>query len=139
MERGAGIEEDTGQLKGIVALLLAFAAFADRVCLLPLPARARLMSFLWPAEAVARDYVADELGFAPSQMMRSGDDVVDAAHLAVSFRALAIALLGLAARLAAIRCDGPYVRPARSVRARSIFGHREHGQSRPIAQPFDTS
>lgn len=125
------------ELHGIAVLLLSFALMADRICLLPRPARARVMSFLRPAEMVALEFVAGEM---PAHVfIRPGDDVADAARLAVSFRALALALAGLAAEMATLGPDCDQPRLARLARDVDGFANAARRLASPLAQPFDTS
>lgn len=136
MERGADIGVIRRELQGIAVLLLSFALIADRLCLAPCPVGASVMAFLRPAETVALEFVAGEM---PAHLfIRPGDDVADAARLAVSFRALALVLAGVAAGLA-IRCaDGDHAPLARLAHADG-FPNIAHGTVYPLPPPFDTS
>ena len=109
--------ENRETLRRIVALLLALAGIAERVSGLSGPVRRRVLWFLRPAEAVARDFIVgdardtDAPPSAPSTAY--GDDGPAAAlRLAGSFRALAtmlailVALVPAPARRRPSRRDG---------------------------------
>jgi len=137
MERGADIGVVREQLQGIAMLLLSFAMLADRVCFVPRSVRASVMSFLRPAETVALEFVAGEM--PASLFIRPGDDVADAARLAVSFRALALVLAGVAARMSGCSGDHHDDRTDSALRRSADIGNAagSHGSLAP--SPFDTS
>ena len=92
MDRNGG--KDRLALRRIVALLVAFAALADRAGTRPRPVRVAVLWFLRIAESVAWDFViavASEAGVGadfdiPSHALDTADD---AGRLARSFTALA--------------------------------------------------
>jgi hypothetical protein len=108
MQSGAGIEREW--LKRIVALLFALADLADRAGGASRSVRRTVLGILWPAEAVAREFVMgfppgiDAAGCASEATGMDGaavhppwsaippDDRAEAARLASSFRALAVLL-----------------------------------------------
>lgn len=137
MMRGEDIGGIREQLQGIAMLLLSFAWMADRVCLAPRPVRASVMSFLRPAEMVALEFVAGEM--PAHAFIRPGDDVPDAARLAVSFRALALALAGMAAEMATLGPDCDEPRLARLAHDVTGLSNAGPGLASPLAMPFDTS
>ena len=135
----AEMEAIKRQMEGIIAPLLALALVAERACGAPLSVRAKVLSLLWPAEQVARGYVFRALGPAVLLPSHDGETVADAQELALRFRLLAFALMGVAARLvAAWRLDEA---PRPSGKARDAGGG--FGNARVVAvlvpRPFDTS
>jgi hypothetical protein len=123
----------------IVALLLGLAALADRARGAPLPVRTLAMSFLRPAESVAREFVAGAAGLPALLLAHPDDDDADAERLATSFRVLAILLVGVAARL----CENCRIREAVQPRrlARAAVDAFSHAAGLVFLglRPFDTS
>lgn len=81
-------------LRGIVAMLLGPAVLAERLCAVPFPVRAFVLSLMRRAEAVARAFVIEQAGRARVVPMAAGggwddDGCAEALRLARSFRALA--------------------------------------------------
>ena len=95
-------EEVDGTLKSIAALLLSFAALAERTVTATAPLRFLVLWILRYAESVAWNLVAKEVfgddvpPDARHTPIRTGSTSEDAALLALSFRALADALNKLA-------------------------------------------
>ncbi|HEY5818891.1 MAG TPA: hypothetical protein VIU14_10910 [Mesorhizobium sp.] len=101
MDGNRAIEKDQGALERIVAMCLALAALAERVSGLSHPVRCLVLWILRPAEAAAREFVAEVTraplqGCAELTAIRSGDSARDATRLALRFRAMAHALENLA-------------------------------------------
>lgn len=96
--------EDYRQALGRIAVMLvALAGLAERVAGRPRPLRGLVLWLLRRAEAVAREFVIEELPGAsmpPVQMAlrQGGASPAEAMRLALCLRALASALDGLAAR-----------------------------------------
>jgi hypothetical protein len=101
MQWSAEIEREG--LKRIVALLFALADLADRAGGASRSVRRTVLDILWPAEAVAREFVMGfPLGFDPAACASEAagmdsaailwDDRAEAVRLASSFRALALLL-----------------------------------------------
>lgn len=87
-------------LRGIVAMLLGLAVLAERLCVVPFPLRAFVLSLLRPAEAVARAFAIEHAGGAlvvPMAAVGGADDdgCAEALRLARCFRALASIFSGL--------------------------------------------
>lgn len=85
-------------MRRIVALLVSFAALAERAAGRSFPVRFLVLCFLRRAEIVATGYVLDAHGVPPSAVVENaavGNDAVDALLLAARFRALAAALVFL--------------------------------------------
>lgn len=120
------------RMEGIIALLLALAAIAERACHAPFPVRAQILWLLRPAETVACDFVYFETGLAVHLPAHTDDLVAEAAGLAARFRVLAFALAGVAYRL----FDG--VHPPRPAGNADGVSNAGRFSSRP-RQPFDTS
>ena len=86
-------------LKRIVALLFFFAALAERTSMRPGPVRPILIWTLHHVEAIALEFVMGQLRLdTPSRICVGGP--AEAKRLALSFRALAVALYALVWRLA---------------------------------------
>ena len=100
--RDGKAEEVDGTLKSIAALLLSFAALAERTVTASAPLRFFVLWILRYAESVAWNLVAKEVfgedipPDARHTPIRTGNGAEDAALLALSFRALADALKKLA-------------------------------------------
>jgi len=93
----AAVQEDRDALMRVVAMLLALAALAERAGGLSYPVRGLVLWILRPAEAVAREFVADATRTPPPALAeipgtRCGNRPADAIRLALRFRALAAAL-----------------------------------------------
>lgn len=58
-----GASRQRGRLDRIAATLLNLAALADRAALRTLPVRFLVLAILWRAEAIAKNFVAGEMGF----------------------------------------------------------------------------
>jgi hypothetical protein len=119
-------------LERILALLFALANLAELAAAAPFLRRRQVLGILSHGEAEARAFVIGVATGAPTPPDAPGE-TGDAAGLAASFRALALALCALLARavLSAPRAaTGP-----RAVRERPA------GRTRPHAAPaaFDTS
>ncbi|APH72804.1 hypothetical protein [Aquibium oceanicum] len=85
-------------MRRIVALLVSFAALAERAAGRSFPVRFLVLCFLRRAEIVATGYVLDAHGVPPSAVVENaavGNDAADALLLAARFRALAAALVFL--------------------------------------------
>ena len=101
-DRDGKAEEVDGTLKSIAALLLSFAALAERTITASAPLRFLVLWILRYAESVAWNLVAKEVfgddipPDAHYSPIRTGNGAEDAALLALSFRALADALKKLA-------------------------------------------
>lgn len=93
-------DENIKTLRRIVALLLSLAGLAERAAGRSATVRMAVLWLLWPAEAIASDYVADLTGCACPVAWQSGPD--EAIHLAAVFRALATALMALVAAAPAL-------------------------------------
>lgn len=95
------IERHREALQGIVALLFALAALADRASGQSRHVRCEVLSILWPAEIAARELVILEAQASGMPMLALAactfDD--DARHLAARFRTLAIALAYILAQV----------------------------------------
>ncbi|WP_442577807.1 hypothetical protein ACSBOB_19865 [Mesorhizobium sp. ASY16-5R] len=81
-------------LRGIVAMLLGLAFLAERLCVVPFPVRAFVLSLLRPAGAVARAFVIEQVAGAHVVSMAAvggwdDDGCAEALRLARCFRALA--------------------------------------------------
>jgi len=103
-------------LEQILALLISFAALADRAAGLPLSIQLPLFAFLTRGEAVARSFLVDLPAGAPAFLVTSQAEE-GAERLAADFRALAKilrALLAKARRRA--RFAGLEARPSMSPR-----------------------
>ncbi|MFI0848277.1 hypothetical protein [Mesorhizobium sp. IMUNJ 23232] len=120
-------EQET--LNRIAFMLLRLAVLAQLLCVLPLPVRAFVLSFLRPAEAVARAFANERAGGAlalPPAAIRSagGDGCAEALRLARCLRVLASILGGLQGsggrRLFRCRPDG---HPAQHAAAIVWLGH----------------
>jgi hypothetical protein len=110
-----GAEIDREWLKRIVALLFSLADLADRVGGASRSMRRTVLGVLWPAEAVAREFVTgfpsgfdapdcasepagmDSAAADPHRSAILSDGRAEAARLASSFRALALSLAYLLA------------------------------------------
>lgn len=88
-------EGDTLEL--ILALLVSFAAIAERAAVLPLAMQLSVLSYVTRAEAVARSFV---VGLPSGELASLGvSDATDRAErLAEDFRALALVLRAMLAR-----------------------------------------
>ena len=101
-DRDGKAEEVDGTLKSIAALLISFAALAERTVTATAPLRFLVLWILRYAESVAWNLVAKEVfgddvpPDARHTPIRTGNGREDAALLALSFRALADALNKLA-------------------------------------------
>lgn len=84
-------------MKGIMAMLFAFADLAVLASRAPYPVRSFTFRLLRRAEAVAREWIDGSAVFWPVAI-RIGDDPVDALDLAASFRRLACAVRELTAQ-----------------------------------------
>lgn len=126
---GEGVKE---QLMRIVALLLGLGALAERACRAPLAVRVSAMGFLLPAEQVARAFLTGEA--ASPGPAAAHDDPAAAMRLAAQFRALAVALAALAARLPG--CG--HVAADVVARPAGPAGDRA-GPDQATPPPFDTS
>ncbi len=87
--------EDDRTLRRIIALLVSFAAIAERCASRSLPVRFLVLWFLRRAEFVATGYVLDAYAAPPSdfaEIAAAGNDPADALLLAARFRALAAVL-----------------------------------------------
>ena len=84
-------------MKGIMAMLCAFAGLADLASRAPYPVRSFMLWLLRRAEAVAREWVDGPADFW-SVAIRVGDDPTGALDLAASFRRLACAVRELTAQ-----------------------------------------
>ncbi|MEQ1954405.1 hypothetical protein [Mesorhizobium sp. CN2-181] len=87
-------------LRGIVAMLLGLAILAERLCVVPFPVRAFVLSLLRPAEVAARVFAIEHAGGArvvPMAAVGGADDdgCAEALRLARCFRALASVFSGL--------------------------------------------
>jgi hypothetical protein len=92
-------ERNWDVLERILALLLAFAALADRACGLPAPARHHLLAILGRSEAEARCFVMGTAFGAPAEAADAPSLAAGhAGRLAASFRALALVLGAILAR-----------------------------------------
>lgn len=92
----AEIRDDGQTLRSIVATLVALAVLAERVSGVSHPVRFLVLCFLRPAEAVAREFVAEVTHirrFAGAAAIGNGPE--HAIRLAMRFRALAAALGGM--------------------------------------------
>jgi hypothetical protein len=119
-------------LERILALLLAFAALADRASALPAPARLHLLAILGRGEAESRCFVM-EMGFGapPAASARPSLAAGDVGRLAASFRAQALVLGALLARPR---------RPRRSFVPEAAAARSPRRPARPEAPPApDTS
>lgn len=125
-------EEMRGRLMRIVALLLALATLAERVCRAPLAVRVLVMGFLRSAEEVAWNFITG--GRALPAPASEKNDPASAMRLAGRFRALAIALAAFADRFSG-RSRVPIGISPRAFEAEADFTDLDRG--RP--QPFDTS
>jgi hypothetical protein len=131
----AGSEGIRQQLEGIIALLLALAALAERASRAPLSVRLRVLSILEPAEFAAQHYVYGQTG-RPVLLPAHDDAVVDDSEgLAARFRWLAFALASVAVRLLAGRRARAGIRMLRT--AGDAAGVARAGSW--VARPFDTS
>ncbi len=98
---------DGRTLRRIIALLVSFAAMAERAASRSLPVRCLVLWILRQAEAVAEDYVFDETGTPPSAIAgvaTEGFDPADALHLARRLHALAAVLCALLADAYLLGC-----------------------------------
>ena len=101
-DRDGKAEEVDGTLKSIAALLISFAALAERTVTATAPLRFLVLWILRYAESVAWNLVAKEVfgddvpPDARHTPIRTGNSAEDATLLALSFRALADALKKLA-------------------------------------------
>ena len=121
-------ETGTDMLNGIVALLLALAALAERSAGRSLPVRWLVLWRLWQADAVARDFVAgsasNAAGWSPVlATVRYGTDPADAMDLAASFRALALIVRNMAAQIRRLS----FLRLGRASGGRSQDGSSTNG------------
>lgn len=95
-------EEYEGGLQSIAALLVALAVLAERAAIASAPVRCLVLWLLRPAEAVAWNFVVEEVfgddvsAEAGHVSIRTGNSRQDAALLSTSFRALADAVERLA-------------------------------------------
>jgi hypothetical protein len=121
-------------LERVVALLVALSGLADLAAGLPFLRRRRVLGILSHGEAEARAFA---MGVAPDPADAPGG-TADAARLAASFRALALALCALlahAARVATHAVDGP-----RACRPwHRITGPAARWLEAPAPRAFDTS
>jgi hypothetical protein len=106
--------ENIKTLRRIVALLLSLAGLAERAAGRSAAVRIAVLWLLWPAEAIASDYVEGLTGAASPTLWQSGPDA--AMRLAAAFRALATALGALVAA-APVRATVPRPRPDNSAGA----------------------
>ncbi|WP_442579924.1 hypothetical protein ACSBOB_31355 [Mesorhizobium sp. ASY16-5R] len=93
-------EKEQETLNRIALVLLRLAVLAQFLCVLPLPVRAFVLSFLRPAEAVARAFAREQAGGAlalPPATVHGlgGDGCAEALRLARCLRALAFFFGGL--------------------------------------------
>ena len=98
MDANQGIGHSRTMLKGIVSLLFALADLAEQAGARCFAVRILVLLILRPAEAAARRLVMDFYGdtdIAPLLQMQDGDGSTAAIRLALSFRALAMALAAL--------------------------------------------
>jgi hypothetical protein len=127
MQSGAGIESEW--LERIVALLFALADLADRAGGASRSVRRTVLGILWPAEAVAREFLTgfpsgfdaadcandaagiDSSAIQPPRSAVLADDRAEAARLASSFRALALLLACLLNGMRNPRRGGGVFRP----------------------------
>ena len=137
MHQTADSEVNRQQLMRIVALLVSFAALADRVACLPPPVRVAVMFFLRPAESIARDFVAGLCGPSGPMAIASDDDAASAVGLAERFRALAAVLAAVAAGLSA--CDRPSASSAPGRRGALALPAARRAHAFSASHPFDTS
>ena len=137
MHRTADSEVNRQQLMRIVALLVSFAALAERVACLPPPVRVAVMFFLRPAESVARAFVAGLCGPSGPMSIASNDDAASAIGLADRFRALAAVLAAVAAGLSVSDRPGASSAPGRRGALALPAGRPAHAFAAP--HPFDTS
>ena len=101
MEAQSATEGHRDLLVRIVAILLGLAVLAERASGLPHPVRCLVLWILRPAEAIAREFVAEETqtpwpAFAEFPALGGGSGTVDALRLAARFRRFAAALRKLA-------------------------------------------
>ncbi|MFN3546335.1 MAG: hypothetical protein ACK4U0_02495 [Mesorhizobium sp.] len=90
-------EAETDVLEHILALLVSFAALADRAACMPLSLQLSALGFLTHGEAVARSLIVELPAGAPALVAASqASDRAD--RLAADFRALARVLRALLAR-----------------------------------------
>jgi hypothetical protein len=93
-------QDEQERLKRIAASLLGLAVLAEFLCVLPLWARIPVLTFLRPAEAVARAFAIEQAGGAlalPPAIVGGvdADGRAEALRLARCFRALALVFGGL--------------------------------------------
>lgn len=103
-------ESHRDALRNIVALLLSFASIADRLPALPDAIHAFLLGLLLQARGAGRSFVIAEVNNhgAPAKvqaclipaLILAGDDSHDAAHMALTFRALALTVAAMLESLA---------------------------------------
>jgi hypothetical protein len=131
-------------MRRIIALLVAFAALADRAASCCHPVRFLLLLLLRRAETLARDYVADVMlvdGLWFDDGMECTSRPQDAALLAERFRLLAEELVGLLAP--ALRFGAPLARadacPTRSASRRAPASARFAAMPGLAPAAFDTS
>jgi len=95
VNRRAGTGKEMEALRSIVALLLALAGLAEGAAGRSFPVRWLVLSYLRHAQNVARNCFV-----GPSSIsVPCGHEPVDAIDLAASFRALALVVRNIAARL----------------------------------------